>query len=40
MQGDHLAHYHEHGYAVVRGVFDRHEVAELARPSIGCTTGR
>jgi ectoine hydroxylase-related dioxygenase (phytanoyl-CoA dioxygenase family) len=30
MQGDHLAHYHEHGYAVVRGVFDRHEVAELA----------
>jgi ectoine hydroxylase-related dioxygenase (phytanoyl-CoA dioxygenase family) len=27
---DHLAHYHEHGYAVVKGVFDPDEVAELA----------
>jgi ectoine hydroxylase-related dioxygenase (phytanoyl-CoA dioxygenase family) len=30
MAADHLEHYHEHGYAVVRGVFDRHEVGELA----------
>jgi ectoine hydroxylase-related dioxygenase (phytanoyl-CoA dioxygenase family) len=27
---DHLEHYREHGYAVVKGVFDRHEVGELA----------
>jgi ectoine hydroxylase-related dioxygenase (phytanoyl-CoA dioxygenase family) len=25
-----VQHYHDHGYAVVRGVFDRHEVRELA----------
>jgi ectoine hydroxylase-related dioxygenase (phytanoyl-CoA dioxygenase family) len=30
MQGDHLEHYREHGYAVVKGVFDRQEVGELA----------
>jgi ectoine hydroxylase-related dioxygenase (phytanoyl-CoA dioxygenase family) len=27
---DHLEHYHEHGYAVVKGVFDRREVGELS----------
>jgi ectoine hydroxylase-related dioxygenase (phytanoyl-CoA dioxygenase family) len=27
---DHLEHYREHGYAVVKGVFDRREVEELA----------
>lgn len=31
MNDDHLAHYREHGYAVVKGVFDPHEVEELAR---------
>jgi ectoine hydroxylase-related dioxygenase (phytanoyl-CoA dioxygenase family) len=30
MQGDHLEHYREHGYAIVKGVFDRQEVGELA----------
>jgi ectoine hydroxylase-related dioxygenase (phytanoyl-CoA dioxygenase family) len=30
MQGDHLEHYREHGYAVVKSVFDRREVGELA----------
>jgi ectoine hydroxylase-related dioxygenase (phytanoyl-CoA dioxygenase family) len=30
MHGDHLEHYREHGYAIVKGVFDRHEVGELA----------
>ena len=30
MGGDHLEHYREHGYAVVRGVFDRREVADMA----------
>ena len=27
---DHLEHYREHGYAVVKGVFDRREVGELS----------
>jgi ectoine hydroxylase-related dioxygenase (phytanoyl-CoA dioxygenase family) len=31
MQSDHLEHYREHGYAIVKGVFDRHEVEQLAR---------
>ncbi len=30
MHGDHLEHYREHGYAIVKGVFDRREVGELA----------
>ncbi|MEM7025024.1 MAG: phytanoyl-CoA dioxygenase family protein [Pseudomonadota bacterium] len=30
MSGDYLEHYREHGYAVVKGVFDRREIAEIA----------
>ncbi len=30
MQCDYVRHFHEHGYAVVRGVFRPHEVDELA----------
>ncbi|MGH6921818.1 MAG: hypothetical protein ACREJ0_29475, partial [Geminicoccaceae bacterium] len=30
MQGEHLEHYREHGYAIVKGVLNRQEVAELA----------
>ncbi|MGH6919957.1 MAG: phytanoyl-CoA dioxygenase family protein [Geminicoccaceae bacterium] len=30
MQGDHLEHYREHGYAVVKGVLNRQEVEELS----------
>jgi ectoine hydroxylase-related dioxygenase (phytanoyl-CoA dioxygenase family) len=30
MRCDHVRHYHEHGYAVVRGVFRPREVRELA----------
>jgi hypothetical protein len=30
MSRDHLDHYREHGFAVVKGIFDPAEVAELA----------